>query len=224
MGKFIVFVLLWQLLGNPFIAILVILVVGYFLERRFIGLTPSIGKPFKRNRRLSVLRRELESRPHDTRSKLEAARLYLEKKRYSEAHGYLEQVLPVMDDSAEVMVELGWAKLKLGQLEAGEALITEGLARNPRVRYGEPYLWLSEAFLESEPAKALGYLEELRQLNSSSTEAFYRMGELYRSMGRKDEAKNAYGEALRIYRSLPKYKRKSERKWALLSRLKRNAG
>ena len=57
MGKFIGFVLLWQLLGNPFIAILVLLVIGYFLERRFIGLTPSIGKPFKRNRRLSVLPR-----------------------------------------------------------------------------------------------------------------------------------------------------------------------
>ncbi len=224
MGKFIGFVLLWQLLGNPFIAILVMLVIGYFLERRFIGLTPSIGKPFKRNRRLSVLRRELESRPHDTRSKLEAARLYLEKKRFREAHDYLEQVLPVMDDSAEVLVELGWAKLKLGQLEEGESLVKQGLERNPRVRYGEPYLWLSEAFLQQEPAKALHYLEELRQLNSSSSEAFYRMGELYRSMGRKEEAKAAYSEALRIYRSLPKYKRKSERRWALLSRLKKNAG
>lgn len=224
MGKFILFVLLWRLLGNPFIAIVVILVIGYFLERRYIGLIPSIGKPFKRNRRLSVLRRELESRPHDTRSKLEAARLYLEKKRFKEAHDYLEQVLPVMDDSAEVLAELGWTKLKLGQLEEGEALVQQGLERNPRVRYGEPYLWLSEAYLQREPAKALSYLEELRQLNSSSAEAFYRMGELYRSMGRKDEAKEAYGEALRIYRSLPKYKRKSERKWALLARLKRNAG
>ncbi|MDF2939031.1 MAG: hypothetical protein K0Q90_4404, partial [Paenibacillaceae bacterium] len=137
---------------------------------------------------------------------------------------YLEQVLPVMDDSAEVLVELGWSKLKLGQLPEGEELVLQGLERNPRVRYGEPYLWLSEAFLEREPDKALSYLQELRQLNSSSAEAFYRMGELYKSMGRKEEAKDAYGEALRVYRSLPKYKRKSERKWALLSRMKKNAG
>lgn len=224
MGKFIVFVLLWQILGNPFIAILVILVVGYFLERRYLGFTPSIAKPFKRSRKLSALRRELESRPHDTRSKLEAARLYLEKKQFRQAHDYLEQVLPVMDDSAEVMAELGWAKLKLGQLEEGEALVTASLERNPRVRYGEPYLWLGEAFMDADPEKALGYLEELRRLNSSSTEAYYRMGELYTSMGRKEEAVKAFGEALRVYRSLPKYKRKTERKWAILSRLKKHAG
>lgn len=221
MGKFILFVLLWNLLGNPFIALLVILVVAYALERRFIGLTPSLVKPFRRNRRLSALRRELESRPHDTRSKLEAARLYLEKKKYREAHGYLEQVLPVMDDSAEVLVELGLCKLKLGMEEEGEQLILQGLERNPRVHYGDPYLWLSEAAMGKEPEKALRYLQELREVNSSSCEAFYRMGQLYGLMGRSAEARTAYEEAGRIYRGLPKYKRKSERKWALQAWMKR---
>lgn len=222
MGKFLLFVLLWRILGNPFLAVLVLLAVFYMLDRRFIGITPSILKPFKRSRRLSALRRELELRPHDTRSKLEAARLYLEKKRYREAHDYLEQVLPVMDDSAEVMVELGLCKLKLGALEEGEALILAGLARNPRVHYGDPYLWLSEAHSAGAPEKSLRYLEELRGVHSSSCEAFYRMGQLYELLGRKTEARSAYEEAGRIYRGLPKYKRKSERKWALLSRLKRN--
>jgi tetratricopeptide (TPR) repeat protein len=223
MGKFILFVLLWRLLGNPFIAILVILVIAYALERRYIGITPSLFKPFKRNRRLSALRRELDTHPHDTRSKLEAARLYLDKKRYKEAHDYLEQVLPVMDDSAEVLVELGLSKLELGQKEEGETLILQGLERNPRVRYGDPYLWLSEANMAHAPEKSLQYLEELRQVHSSSCEAFYRMGQLYELMGKKEEARKAYEEAGRIYRGLPKYKRKSERRWAILAKLKKNA-
>lgn len=224
MGKFILFVLLWRLLGNPIIAIVVILVIVYVLERRYIGMTPSIMKPFKRSRRLSLLRRELESRPHDTRSKLEAARLYLDKKSYKQAHDYLEQVLPVMDDSAEVLVELGLCKLKLGAQEEGEKLILQGLERNPRVHYGDPYLWLSEAHMHASPDKALDYLKQLPEVHSSSCQAFYRMGQLYALMGRKEEADRAYEEASRIYRGLPKYKRKSERRWAILAKLKRKAG
>ncbi|MDF2926536.1 MAG: hypothetical protein K0R57_5450 [Paenibacillaceae bacterium] len=221
MGKFFGFILLWNLLGNPFLAIIVIVIVAYALERRFIGLTPSILKPLRRNRRLSAVRRELDGHPHDTRSKLEAARLYLEKKRYKQAHDYLEQVLPVMDESAEVMVELGLCKLKLGDSREGEALIVQGLERNPRVHYGDPYLWLSEANMTAHPDKSLRYLEELREVHSSSCEAYYRMGQLYESMGNKEAARDAYEQTRRIYRGLPKYKRKSERRWALLSSLKR---
>lgn len=221
MGKLLIFVLLWNLIGNPFIAILIILVIGYALERRFIGLTPSLVRPFRRNRRLKAVLRELESHPHDARSKLEAARLYLEKKRYRPAHDYLEQVLPVMDESAEVLVELGLIKLKLGEPAAGEALILQGLERNPRVHYGDPYLWLSEANMGDHPQKALRYLEGLREVNSSSCQAYYRMGQLYEQMGDKEKAREAYEQTRRIYRGLPKYKRKSERKWALLARTKR---
>lgn len=220
MGKFFLFLILWRLIGNPIIAILVILAVFYLLDRRFIGLSPSISRPFKRNRRLSAVRRELESHPHDSRSKLEAARLLMEKKKYREALHYLEQVLPVMDDSAEVQVETGICKLKTGDTAGGEADLLKGLEMNPRVHYGEPYLRLGEAFKTSDPEKAVRYLKLFREVHSSSCEAYYRLGQIYDLMGRKDEAKEAYGEAVRIYRGLPKYKRKSERKWALLARMK----
>ncbi|WP_438447947.1 tetratricopeptide repeat protein [Gorillibacterium sp. sgz5001074] len=220
MGKFFLFLILWRLIGNPFIAIVVILAIFYVLDRRFIGLSPSITRPFKRNRRLSAVRRELESRPHDTRSKLEAARLLMEKKKYREALDYLEQVLPVMDDSAEVLVETGICRLKTGDTEGGEASILQGLELNPRVHYGEPYLRLGEAFKTSDPEKAVRYLQQFREVHSSSCEAYYRLGQLYELMGRKSEAADAYAEAVRIYRGLPKYKRKSERKWALLARMK----
>lgn len=223
MGKFFLFSLIFWLTGNPFIAILVLLAIIYVLDRRFIGLTPSFLKPYKRSRRLSAVRRELESRPHDTRSKLEAARLLMEKNKYGEALVYLEQVLPVMDDSAEVLVETGLCKLKTGQAEEGEAFILRGLELNPRVHYGDPYLRLAEALKTSHPEKALGYLERFREVHSSSCEAYYRLGQLYELMGRKDDAKAAYEETARIYRGLPKYKRKSERRWALLAQWKKRA-
>jgi tetratricopeptide (TPR) repeat protein len=221
LGKFFIFSLLWWLTGNPFLAILVLLAIVYVLDRRFIGLTPSLFRPFKRNRRLSAVKRELESHPHDTRSKLEAARLLMEKNKYREALVYLEQVQPVMDDSAEVLVETGLCKLKTGETEDGEAFILRGLELNPRVHYGEPYLRLAEAFKSSDPEKALRYVVQFREVHSSSCEAYFRLGQLYELMGRKEAAKDAYEETARIYRGLPKYKRKSERRFALLAQWKK---
>jgi uncharacterized protein HemY len=50
MSKFILFSLLWWLVGNPFLALLILVVVIYALDRRFVGIFPSLTKPWKRRR------------------------------------------------------------------------------------------------------------------------------------------------------------------------------
>ncbi|MDF2960264.1 MAG: repeat-containing protein [Paenibacillus sp.] len=220
MSKVLLFFLLTWLTGSPIVAILVLLVVFYVLDRRFIGLTPSIMKPLQRARKLSRLRQELRMSPHQNSSKLELARVLMERKQYSEASELLEQVASVMDDSAEVRAELGICKLKLGHLEQGEQLLLEAIGMNPRVKYGEPYLRLAEAWADREPSQAIAYLERFKEVNSSSCEAYYRLGGLYDRLGRIEEAREAYRETVELYRGLPKYKRRFERKWALLARFK----
>lgn len=220
MAKFFLFVLLWRLLGNPVLAVIVFAIVLYLLDRRYVGFSPNLLRPFQQSRRLSLLRQELGVNPHQTSAKLEVGRILLQKKRVDEAAAYFEQVLPQMPDSAEVKCELGICYLRQGRLEEGEALIAEGLAANPRVKYGEPYLRLGEAYAGTNPEKALHYLEQFREVQSSSCEAYYRLGQLYERLGRSADAKAAYREAVEIYRVLPKYKRKSERSWMLKSRWK----
>ncbi|WP_010275058.1 tetratricopeptide repeat protein [Paenibacillus senegalensis] len=222
MRGFFVFALLWWLIGNPIIALLILLAVLYFLDRRFIGLLPSISKPFKQSRKINQLKQELKLQSHNTSSKLELANLLLQKKRYEEALAYLEPILHQMEDSAEVHFGLGLAYLQIGQSERGEQHMLTSLELNPRVRYGEPYLHLGKAFADKAPDKALHYLEQFQDVHTSSCEAYYRLGKLYMEMGRQQEAKQAFAEALDIYRGLPKYKKKSERRWALLSKLAGN--
>ncbi|UUZ93807.1 tetratricopeptide repeat protein [Paenibacillus sp. P25] len=213
MGKILLFVLLWRVIGNPFIALLVLLVVLYLLDRRFVGLTPSILKPLKRSRRLSLLREEPRMNPHNTSVKLDIARLEMERKRYTEAKALLEQVAAVMEDSAEVHADLGICELKLGRLEEGEKQILKALELSPRVKYGEPYLRLGEAFADRNPEKAVSYLQRFGEVNSSSCEAYYRLGELYKKLGRQEEAARAFRETVELYRGLPKYKRRHERRY-----------
>jgi tetratricopeptide (TPR) repeat protein len=203
------------------ITLLVIIFLLYFVDRRFIGLFPDILKPWQQWRKLRKLQTELAASPHNMSTKLEAARVLIERKQYEEAKNELEKIVEVVNESAEVLYDLGFCYLKLRELETGESLMLRSLEINPRVRYGEAYLRLAEAFSNKSTNRSLAYLQKFKQIHTSSCEASFRLGLLFEKMEQKEEAKAAYKETLEIYRALPKYKRKSERKWFLLAGLKR---
>ncbi|MFC4077577.1 tetratricopeptide repeat protein [Salinithrix halophila] len=220
MGKFFIFWVLWLLTGNPLVSLLLLLLIVYLLDRRFTGFFPSATRPLKRNRRIRRLRQSLSHNPHNTSDKRELAHLLLEKKKYKEALPWLDEVLKTVPDSAASRADKGLALLKLGRLEEGEKLLLEALKMESRVYYGEPYLRLGEAFSKQNREKALTYMEKFKEMNTSSSEAYFRLGVLYHQFGRIEDARQAFGEAIEIYRALPKYKKRTERPWALRSSIR----
>lgn len=221
MGKILGFVLLWRLLGNPFLAILVLLVIVYLLDRRFVGILPSVTKPFKRMGQISKLRPQIGMNPSDVSSKHELARLLIERKKDGEALKLLESIQSQSEDSAEFWDDLGTVYLRQGKIAEGEASILRALELNPRVKYGQPYLRLADVYKNSDRDKAMDYVRRFQEIHSSSCEGYYLLGMMYKSLDRKEEAKEAFQEAIDIYRSLPKYKKRQERKWAVLSMIKK---
>jgi len=222
LGKMVLFSLLWWLTGSPLAALIVILLLLYVLDLRFVRLLPDVTKPLRRWRRLSSLNSQLRLNPHDTPAKLEVARLLMEKRQFREALTYLDDISAAMQDSPEYLCDRGICLLKTGQMEEGLQLIGQALRANLRVKYGEPYLRQAEAYAERQQReKALASLAELAQMNMSSCEVYYRQGELYRELQQTDKAKHAYREAVEVYRGLPPYKRRTERRWALLAWLKK---
>lgn len=220
MSKLLAFGALWWLFGNPFVAILVLLVIAYFLERRYIGLSPSIVRPLKRRSAISRWRRHIQMSPHDVSAKTELARLLIERKSYAEARDILSGIESRMEHSAEYWSDLGTCDLALGRVGEGEREMAQALAISPRVKYGQPYLRLAEAFAKTSPEKAIGYLQQFKDVNSSSCEAYYRLGTIYGGLGRAEDAKQAYRECTQLYRTLPRYMRRHERRWAIRSMLR----
>lgn len=219
--KFLILIILSWLTGNVFLSLLIFLAILYFLDRRFIGIFPSVTKPFRRSRHISRLRQQLAVNSFDVSSKRELARLLLDRKKFQEAHDLLQEVKSSSDTSAEYWSDLGEALLGMGQLEEGEQHILQALAINERVKYGQPYLSLAFAFREKNPEKALQYTAQFGEHYSSSSKAYYLLGSLYQSLNRKEEAKQAWEESIAIYRTLPRYKKRDERKWALKSFFKK---
>ncbi|KOP67581.1 hypothetical protein AMS62_21775 [Bacillus sp. FJAT-18019] len=217
MFKLIIFGFLFYIFGNPITAILVLLLILYVLDRRFVGVSPSLAKPIKRARNISKLRRQIAVSPSDVSSRHELARLLIERRKYGEALELLEPLKSSLEDSAEYWDDLGNTRLHTSHIAQGEADILHALEINPRVKYGRPYLRLADTFRDSDREKALQYLEQFHTIQSSSSEAFYLLGQMNQSLGKKEEAKSSYQESLDIYRSLPKYKKRQERKWAVKS-------
>ncbi|MFE6073152.1 tetratricopeptide repeat protein [Paenibacillus sp. NPDC057886] len=215
--KFLILGLLWRIVGNPFLAVLIFLIILYFLDRRYVGVMPSFMKPLKRMRNISRLKQQLAMSPNEVSSKLDLARLLIERKRYSEAHTLLLELERPYEQSAEYWEALGTTELHLGQTEEGERHILQALDINPRVKYGRPYLTLAGAFKDTHRDKALAYVQQFQEIHSSSSEAYYLLGSVYRSLGRTADAKQAYEQSLNVYRSLPKYKKRQERRWAVRS-------
>ncbi|MCJ8010539.1 tetratricopeptide repeat protein [Paenibacillus sp. KQZ6P-2] len=221
MGKIFGFVLLSRLLGNPFLAILILLVIVYLLDRRFVGVFPSLTKPFKQMGQISRLRTQISMNPNDVSSKHELARLLIDRKKDAEAQKLLESIESQSEDSAEFWDDLGTVYLRQGHIQQGEAYILKALELNPRVKYGQPYLRLAEVYKNSDRDKAVDYVHRFQDIQSSSCEGYYLLGMMYKSLDRKDDAKAAFQESIDIYRSLPKYKKRQERKWAVRSMMKK---
>ncbi|MGN7355937.1 tetratricopeptide repeat protein [Paenibacillus sp. SAF-054] len=221
MGKIFGFILLWRLLGNPFLAVLVLLIIVYLLDRRFVGVFPSLTKPFKRMGQISKLRSQISMNPNDVSSKHELARLLIDRKKDAEAQKLLESIESQSEDSAEFWDDLGTVLVRQGNIQQGEAYILKALELNPRVKYGRPYLRLADVYKNSDRDKAVEYVHRFQEIQSSSCEGYYLLGMMYKSLERKEEARAAFQESIDIYRSLPKYKKRQERKWAVLSMMKR---
>lgn len=219
MSKLLLFIMFTVILGNPFIALLLILLILYLLDRRFLGFAPNLFKPIQSARRSAKIKQELSLSPFNHSLKTELARLYIDRKKFTQALPYLEEVYHANPDSDEIKSELGLALIKTGDVDKGVTFIEQALQGNPRVKYGEPLLHLAEAYTDTDPVKAAAYLERFKDIQSSSCEAYYRLGRLYEKLGRRQEAADAYRETVELYRSLPKYKKKSERRWAMLARL-----
>ncbi|MHA6483259.1 tetratricopeptide repeat protein [Paenibacillus sp. strain BS8-2] len=196
-------------------AVIVLLVILYLIDRRFVGLSPSLMGMFKRNSRIRKLKSIIVSSPNDVSAKQELARLLIEKRKFGEALRLLEPLGRVLEESAEYWDDLGRALVAEGRVPEGEIAMLRALKINPRVKYGASYLRLAAMYASDNQELALTYLRSFQDIHSSSCESYYRLVEIYKRMGKEADAKDAAEEGLRVYRTLPKYRKRSERRWAL---------
>jgi len=221
-GRLWLFLLLAWLTQNPVLALAAVLLLsvgsyGYLTGRMF-----GIGQWIRDWQAMRTLNQTLAVASHDLRARAELGRLLVRRGRDAEAIPVLEPAVGQQPDLAGVQADFGLALLRSGRVEEGERHLEQALALDPRLRYGDPLLrWADAASGLGDSAKAIRLLERHRELHSSSVEGLYKLARACILTGDRARARAALDTALSVYRTSPRFKRRSERGWWLASHLLR---
>jgi len=218
--RFFFYYLIFRLfLGNPLLALIILGFIYLIIDRQFIGLFPDFLKPFKRRNRIKALEEQVKLNPADVDGYKELGQLYLEGKKYRQAVTYFEKCLGKMDEYADIHFYLGKALYFTGQKEEGYGELLKGLAINPKIGYGEPYIYLLEYQLvnNNEPEKINDFIEKIERFGTP--EILYKGGNVLLKYDQR-KAQTLLREAINNYKAIPGSFRKAHRRWAFLARLK----
>ncbi|NLT95363.1 MAG: hypothetical protein GXW85_07485 [Clostridia bacterium] len=218
--RFFFYYLIFRIfLGNPLLALLILTVLYLLVDRRFIGLFPDFLRPFKRKSRIKELEEQVKINPANVDAYRELGLLYLEGKNYFNAVKSFEKCLDKMNEYADIHFGLGKALYFQGRKEQGSEEMLKALDINPKIGYGEPYIYLLENQLETERNLETinDYIEKIRQFGTP--EILYKGGKQLLKYD-DEKATQLLREALNTYRVIPGNFRKVHRRWALLARLK----
>ena len=188
MSKFFLFYILYWMLGNPIIALLVILLISFTIDRTYFGFVPDPFKAFRTAGRINELRRIVAINPHDARSLKELGIFMFEKKKYGKAVEYFERAANKMSDDPEFNYYYGISIAKNGDIRKGRKYVDAALEASPGLKYGEPYLMMAEVFIDNNDYKsALPLLESFEKITSYSSRGLYQMGLVKLKLGMKEE-------------------------------------
>lgn len=221
-GRLWLFLLLTWITQNPLLALVVVLLVsagsyGYLTGRVF-----GLGTLVRDWQAVRALNRTLTTNPHDLTARSELGWLLVRLGRDGDALEMLGPVVERYPELAGPRADLGLALLRSGQVEGGERHLREALALDPKLRYGEPLLRWADAILRRDDAgTAIRLLEEHRELHSSSVEGLYKLARAYLASGDASKAREALEAALAAYRTAPRFKRRTERRWWLATHMLR---
>jgi tetratricopeptide (TPR) repeat protein len=219
LSKFFLFYLLYWLLGNPFLAILVILILYFTIDRTFFGFIPDPFKAFKKAGRIRELQKTILINPHDARSLKELGICMIEKNDYRKARDFLEKAATKLSDDPEFNYYYGLSMARCGDIQKGRALVDAAIVNSPGLKYGEPYIMMAEVYIDnSDFNSALPLLKNFEKIHSSSSRGFYQMGLVMLKLGMKEEGTEYLKKAITAFKSSPRFKRKVDRKWAWKAR------
>src|SRR5918996_1253405 len=215
MGKWLQWIVLTALTGNPILAGVIVLLVWWVADRFTLGILPDPFRFTRRWMRAATLRRQLAANPSDRRARLELAALLLERKRYADALALVKPNVEAGDHDPSTLFVMAQACLGTGHAEQGELFLDEVIERDPNFRMGEVHLERGRWRLQRKDAQgALRALQELASARPGTVEGKVLLARAQRALGDDAAAAEARREAWREYASAPRFQRRRDRLWA----------
>jgi tetratricopeptide (TPR) repeat protein len=220
-SKFFLFYILMWLTRNPLLALLIVLFLYFFLDRRYVGLLPDFLAPFRIRRAIGRLKQEVMVNPHNAEALSNLGRELVRMGKCREGVGYLQSALERMSDIPETQYYLGLGYLSLQELELAKNHLQKALQLDPKYGYGEPHLKIGDYHVAgNELDEALKSYEAFTGIHTSSSEGFFKIGEIWLQKGDVQKAGENFQKAVHAFRGSPPHKKRIDRSWYWKARLK----
>jgi hypothetical protein len=215
MGKWLQWIVLTALTGNPILAAVIVLIVWWVADRFTLGILPDPFRLTRRWMRAAALRRQLAANPNDRRARLELATLLVERNRNSEALALVKPNVEAGDHDPSTLFVMAQSCFGTGHAAQGELFLDEVMERDPNFRMGEVHLERGRWRLERKDAKgALMALQELANARPGTVEGKVLLARAHQALGDDLAASNVRREAWREYANAPRFQRRRDRWWA----------
>lgn len=213
--KWLQWLLLTALTGNPILAAALVLVGWWLLDRFTFRFLPNPFGALRRLLKISELRRQLSVNPHDRKARYSLAELMVERGKYAAAVELLRPNLEAGDEDVPTLFLMGVACLGAGHADQGELLLQEAQAEDATFRLGAIELERGRYRLRrGDVAGAKQALQNFLVARKGTVEGRVLLAAAYEKGGDAVEAKRLRDEAWREYASSPRFLRRVDRFWA----------
>lgn len=193
------------LLRHPYILVAVVLI--YIFRERI----PDPTAWFRRRKNFKRLTHEVSINPHDSTARRDLGMVLLEKGQPKEALDNFLEALKKDADFGEVNHFTGLAYLRAGDAAKAVGYLQKAIKIDPKLRYGESYLYLGEALTTlGKPEEALDALKTYLSINNTSIEGMYQYARALAALGRKEEAKQAIEDGIKYHKHNPGFRRRRD--------------
>jgi predicted Zn-dependent protease len=213
-STWILWILLSRLTGSPILTLLALLALGWAGDRYTFRRLPDPLRAVHRWRRAGQLRRTLLANPHDRRARLELADL-VTARRPAEAVALVRPNVEAGDEDSSTLYVLGRAMARSGALDDAERVLSYAREADPHFRVGELDLELGRLRLARRDfAGARDALARLVAERPGTVEGRWLLATALAGLGDAAGAERARDEGWREYLSLPRFRRRQERRYA----------
>lgn len=224
MSGFFQWIILTAITGSPLGSAVALIVFWLVVDRFTLGFLPDPVRLVMRWRRAARLQRILLGNPHDRRSRLELAQLYVERGKGKEAVDVLRPNFDQGDDDLQSVFTMGEACLLAGYVDQGEKLLDHAEELNADFRVGEIHLVRGrERLKRGDFAGAKKALEELVKVRKGTITGRVLLAKAHAGLGDDATAAMIRDEAWNEYVSAPGFQRRKERLMAWRARPSRPA-
>ncbi|MFO0685583.1 MAG: tetratricopeptide repeat protein [Sandaracinus sp.] len=204
---------------NPWLLIPIGLI---FLARRWIPDPWVFVRTFGR---ISALSRQIEANPSNVTARRDLAMIYMDRMRPGRAAELVADARKRFPDDAELLFLAGLAAYRQGKYQEALDPLVQSVERDPRLRFGEPYLLAGDALFElGRFDEAIDAYDRYLSTSTSSIEGLVKKARAHRRAGEAEAAKKDLDEAVRTWGQIPGFQRRRQFPWWIRAHVARLLG